>query len=190
MQEERLKRRMKEELKIEEIKLQMNRKNEDKDIIVNRNIQVKLLMLVITEFEGTYQDWFRFWDQFQTEIDKIGISAINKFFYPKEFLIPKARALIDGLPFTPERYLRAKSILLAKFGKSSEVATVATYLPSLLSLIQTQLRSTNSMKNWLDCQCVRSYSWKVTGNQGWYGQTGWWMTRVELFNFSWVMVWL
>ena len=56
MQEERLKRRMKEELKIEEIKLQMNRKNEDKDIIVNRNIQVKLPKLVITEFEGTHQD--------------------------------------------------------------------------------------------------------------------------------------
>ena len=37
MQEERLKRRMKEELKIEEMKLQMKKKNEDKDIIVYRN---------------------------------------------------------------------------------------------------------------------------------------------------------
>ena len=41
-QEERLKRRMEEELKIEEMKLEMKKKNEDNDIIVNKNIQVKL----------------------------------------------------------------------------------------------------------------------------------------------------
>ena len=42
MQEERFKRRMREELKIEEMKLEMKKRNDDKDIIVNRNIQVKL----------------------------------------------------------------------------------------------------------------------------------------------------
>ena len=41
-QEERFKRRMEEELKIEEMKLEMKKKNEDNDIIVNKNIQVKL----------------------------------------------------------------------------------------------------------------------------------------------------
>ena len=40
----------------------------------------------------------------------------------KEFLIPKVRALIDGLPLTPEGYARANFILLAKVGKPSEVA--------------------------------------------------------------------
>ena len=113
MQEERFKRRMEEELKIEEMKLEMKKKNEDKDIIVNRNIQVKLPKLVITKFEGTHLDWFRFWNQFEIEIDKVEISAISKFSYLKEFLVPKVRALIDGLPFTPEGYARAKSILLA-----------------------------------------------------------------------------
>ena len=39
----------------------------------------------------------------------------------KEFLIPKVRALVDGLPFTPEGDARANSILLAKFRKHSEV---------------------------------------------------------------------
>ena len=33
---------MEEELKIEEMKLEMKKKNEDNDIIVNKNIQVKL----------------------------------------------------------------------------------------------------------------------------------------------------
>ena len=40
--------------------------------------------------------------EFETEIDKVEISAISKFPYLKEFLVPKVRALIDGLPFTPE----------------------------------------------------------------------------------------
>ena len=68
MQEEGFKRRIEEELKIEEMKLEMKKKNEDKDIIVNRNIQVKLPKLVITKFEGTHLDWFRFWNQFETEL--------------------------------------------------------------------------------------------------------------------------
>ena len=68
IQEEGFRRRIEEELKIEEMKLEMKKKNEDKDIIVNRNIQVKLPKLVITKFEGTHLDWFRFWNQFETEL--------------------------------------------------------------------------------------------------------------------------
>ena len=123
---------MEEELKIEEMKLDMEKKNEDKDIIVNSNIQVKLSKLAITKFEGTHLDWFRFWNQFETEIDKVEISAISKFSYLKEFLVPKLRALIDGLPFTPEGYARTKSILLAKFGKPSE--TAAAHIQCITSL--------------------------------------------------------
>ena len=132
MQEERFKRRMEEELKIEEMKLDMKKKNEDKDIIVNSNIQVKLSKLAITKFEGTHLDWFRFWNQFEAEIDKAEISAISKFPYLREFLVPKLRALIDGLPFTPEGYARTKSILLAKFGKPSE--TDAAHIQCITSL--------------------------------------------------------
>ena len=61
-------------------------------------------------------------ESIKTEINKVEIRAISKFSYLKEFLLPKVRALIDRLPFTPEWYVRAKSILLAKFEKPSEVA--------------------------------------------------------------------
>ena len=57
IQEERFKGTMEEELKIKEMKLEM-KKNKDKDIIVNKNIQVKRPRLVITKFEGTHLDWF------------------------------------------------------------------------------------------------------------------------------------
>ena len=46
------------------MKLEMKKKNEDKDMIVNRNTQVKLPKLVITKFEGTDLDWLQFWNQF------------------------------------------------------------------------------------------------------------------------------
>ena len=58
MQEERFKRRREKELNIEEIKLEMKKKNEEKDMILNRNIQVKLPKLVTTKFEGTHLNWF------------------------------------------------------------------------------------------------------------------------------------
>ena len=38
--------------------------------------------------------------------------------------MPKVRLLIDGLPFRSEGYPRTKSILLGKFGKSTEIAAV------------------------------------------------------------------
>ena len=54
MQEERFRRRTEEELKVEEIKLEIKKNNEDKDIIVHRNIQVNFPKLVITKFDGTH----------------------------------------------------------------------------------------------------------------------------------------
>ena len=52
--------------------------------------------------------------------------VLSKFSYLKEFLIPRVRLLIDGLFFTSEGYSRSKSILLGKFGKSTEIAAAHT----------------------------------------------------------------
>ena len=114
---------MEEALKIEEMKMEMKKKNEDKNMTVNRDNQFKLHKLEITKFEGTHLDWLQFCNHFKTETDKVEISAISKFCYLKEFLPPKVRAQIDGFLFIPERYVRAKYILLAKFGIASKVAT-------------------------------------------------------------------
>ena len=79
-------------------------------------VRVKLPRLVISQFEGTHIDWFRFWNQHETQIDKTGLSPISKFSYLKELLGPKARVIIDGLPFTTEEYERAKVILKSSLG--------------------------------------------------------------------------
>ena len=57
---------------------------------------VKLPKLTITMFQGTHLDWLRFWNQFETEIDKAGITQVAKFSYLKELLnIPKIRSVTD-----------------------------------------------------------------------------------------------
>ena len=85
-------------------------------------VTVKLPKLEITKFNGTHLDWTRFWNQFSVEIDSSRLASVTKLSYLKEFLEPKVRSIIDGLPFSSEGYNRAKSILEGKYGKPSEVA--------------------------------------------------------------------
>ena len=44
------------------------------------------------------------------------MADITKFSYIKEFVDPKVRKSIDGLPFTAEGYKKAKDILIERFG--------------------------------------------------------------------------
>ena len=132
--QEEIFRRMQEELKIQKMKLQMKAKeHEIRNKIANEErVNVKLPKLVITKFDGTSLDWFRFWNQFESEIDKAEIGSVSKFSYLKELLIPRVRLLIDGLPFTSEGYSRAKSILL---GKSTEITAAHIYCITSLPVI-------------------------------------------------------
>ena len=95
--------------KIQEIELQVKSiEYEKRDKIVNEGrVNVKLPKLVITKFDGTFLDWFRFWNQFESKIDKAGIDPVSTYPDLKELLIPRVRLLIDGLPFTSEEYSRA-----------------------------------------------------------------------------------
>ena len=83
---------------------------------------MKLPKLVITKFDGTHFDWFRFWNQFESQIDKCDLPEVSKFSYLQELVIPKVCLLIDSLSFTSEGYTRAKNILLTKYGEPNEVA--------------------------------------------------------------------
>ena len=74
--------------------------------------------LVISKFEGAALDWFRFWNQFKTEIyQQYHTSPVINYSNLKEFLLLHVRKLADSLPFTFEGYSRAKAILQIKFGK-------------------------------------------------------------------------
>ena len=94
-----------------EMQLHMKEK-EDKAIKSDCNVlKVKLPKLLITRFNGTHIDWFRFWNQFESEIDRSELPA--KFSYLKELISPKVRVIIDGSPIISEGYNRAKNILIS-----------------------------------------------------------------------------
>ena len=66
---------------------------------------------MITKFDGTPQDWMRFWGQFEAQIDKSSAPDVTKFSYLKELVDLKVRILIYGLLFTAEGYQKAKDLL-------------------------------------------------------------------------------
>ena len=96
---------------------------------------IKMPKLVITKFNGTPQDWMRFWGQFETQIDKSSAPEVTKFSYLKELLVlicfegPKSdrRTFVHAL-----RLSKAKDLLARRYGKTSEV--VGTYVRSILEL--------------------------------------------------------
>ena len=143
----KIKKRMEEEMKIEEAKIKMRmeyekKAAEEKQKMDEKNVMVKLPKLQITKFQGTHLDWTRFWNQFEMEIDKSTLAPVSKFSHLKEYLQPKVRLLIDGLPFTAEGYNRAKSILKARYGKPSEVANA--HIESIMTL--PSITSSNTRK--------------------------------------------
>ena len=87
---------------------------------------------MISEFNSTHIDYFRFWNQFKAQIDKSDLSSVTKLSYLKEMVIPKVRRLIEGLPWSTEGYERAKNMLSSKFGKTSELAN--SHIQNILSL--------------------------------------------------------
>ena len=139
IQGERFRGRMEEEVKIEEIKMEMKKKgfefSRDEIVRSDEKVRVKLPKLNITKFEGTVLNYFWFWNQFETEINQVQISLISKFSYLKKRLAPKIRLLVDVLPFTSEGYARAKSTLTSKYGKPSEVVVAHIQCISSLPVI-------------------------------------------------------
>ena len=127
---------IKHERELYEVKLKLKSEsklssdsNSDKG---KEEIQAKLPKLTITKFNGTFQDWTRFWNQFSETIDRTGIPNVTKFAYLRELLEAKVRKTVEALPFNSEGYTRAKTILEEKYGKKCEI--VKAYTKQILEL--------------------------------------------------------
>ena len=146
-EERRLERKLKEERLITEMKLELKKSHEKKEEIgktstKEEKVKAKLPKLIISVFQGTHIDWFRFWNQFESDIDKSDLPAVTKLSYLRELLIPKVRKLIEGLPYTSEGYERSKAILTSKYGKPSEVANA--HIQNIMAL--PQINNSNPVK--------------------------------------------
>ena len=114
------------------IKLKSELKLSSENDSANDELQAKLPKLTITKFNGTYQDWTRFWNKVSETIDKSGIPSVTKFAYLRELLDTNARKTLEALPFTGEGYVRAKTILEEKYGKKCEI--IKAYTKQILEL--------------------------------------------------------
>ena len=126
--------------------------------------KVKLPKLEITKFKGNHLDCTRFWSQSEPEIDQSSLSPVAKFSYLKEFLEPKPRSLIDGLPFTSDGYNRAMSILAGKYGKPSQVSNAhiqsVMALPTIKTPIHTKSITFTNVLLPTSTHLIRWVSWK------------------------------
>ena len=132
---------LEEERRILEMQIKMKKKGEREKEKMKKEYRLlndckfskaKLPKLVITKFGGTHFDWLRFWNQFDSQIDKCDLPQVSKFSYLKELVMPKVGPLIDSLSFTSEGYTRVTNILLAKYGKPNEVANA--HVQNIMSL--------------------------------------------------------
>ena len=78
----------------------------------------------------------RFWNQYETELDKLNITQVAKLSYLRELHVPSAKVLIEGLPFTSEGYEKAKTILKTKYKQVREV--VNAHVQCILELPKAQ----------------------------------------------------
>ena len=113
---------MQEEMKKQEEREKEEKKKEDSLLNDRKFSKRKFPKLFITKFDSTHFDWFTFWNQFESQIEKCDLPQVLKFSYLKELVTPEIRLLIDSLPFTSEGYTRAKNMLMTKYGKPSEAA--------------------------------------------------------------------
>ena len=95
---------------MKEMQIQMREESQMREEAktANVNCKAKLPKLFIAKFNGTHLDWFCFWNQFESNIEKSELSPVSKFSYLKELVSPKIRSLLDWLSFTTEGYTWAK----------------------------------------------------------------------------------
>jgi hypothetical protein len=90
-------------------------------VFEKKESQAKLPKLIITKFNGAYQDWPRFWEQFRETVDKTSIDAVVKLAYLQELLEPKIRKSVEALPFTSEGYNRARVSFKRDMGNNQKL---------------------------------------------------------------------
>ena len=117
---------LKFEIKLQETKLQLQSEHEVKfaekqATLSSEEVSVKLPKLVISKFDGSFTDWYRFWGQFNESVERSGFANVAKFSSLKELLSDNVRRDVESLPFTSEGYNRAKAILSEKYGRQARL---------------------------------------------------------------------
>ncbi|KDR08154.1 hypothetical protein L798_02315 [Zootermopsis nevadensis] len=83
---------------------------------------VKLPPIMVEPFAGDIETWSRFWEQFESSIDKDpSLSTINKHVFLRGYLEGEPKMLVDGIAITASTYEETKRILHTRYGDRNRI---------------------------------------------------------------------
>ena len=81
-------------------------------------MKAKIPKLQVKRFNSRLQDWQKFWDSFQSSIDRNdNLFAVNKFSYLKSLVQERVRSTIEGIVLTAVNSETAVQALKKHYGK-------------------------------------------------------------------------
>ncbi|XP_036346701.1 uncharacterized protein LOC118756014 [Rhagoletis pomonella] len=98
---------------------------------------VKLKSLELKKFDGSFEKWLPFWEQFKPTVHDIPLlSSAAKFNFLSEALVDRASSTIQGFTPTEECYSEAIALLQDEYGNTEKI--IEKYVQKLLNLeVQT-----------------------------------------------------
>ena len=83
---------------------------------------VKQPTIKLEPFAGDIEEWFRFWEQFQSSVDQNPVvSRINKHVFLRGYLEGEPKRLVDGIAVIADTYEETKKFLHLKYGDRSRI---------------------------------------------------------------------
>jgi hypothetical protein len=76
----------------------------------------------VEPFSGDVESWSRFWEQFESSIDKDPhLSAVNKHVLLRGYLKGEPKLLVEGIPVSASTFEDTKRILHARYGDQNRI---------------------------------------------------------------------
>ncbi|KAJ4447847.1 hypothetical protein ANN_09855, partial [Periplaneta americana] len=83
---------------------------------------VRLPPIKLEPFSGDVETWARFWEQFESFIDKdTSLSTINKHIFLRGYLEDEPKQFVDGIPVIVETYEETQKILRTRYGDKNRI---------------------------------------------------------------------
>ncbi|XP_018363692.1 PREDICTED: uncharacterized protein LOC108761581 [Trachymyrmex cornetzi] len=138
---------------------------------------VKLPVLNLQTFEGTYEQWPMFFSTFSALVDKnANLNNVHKFYYLQSALGPKPRKIIESLDLTEESYPRAIELLKGRFDKTrlatrhharaifdlKPIIEESYDLRNLTDNLKQHLETLKALKYKIDTWCPLIIEWILT----------------------------
>lgn len=123
---------------------------------------IKLPVISIPEFDGTYEHWLQFRDTFQSLIhNSKDITNIQKFHYLKSALKGSASLVIDSLQFSASNYVVAWELLLSRYDNSRLL--VHNHIKSLFTIPMRTKESPSQLRQLIDNVLKNLRALKILG---------------------------